>query len=231
MNMARLARAVIPGIAVHATQRGNHRQTVFFGDEDRKIYLGLLHKNARRYGVSILGYCLMTNHTHLVVIPHCDFSLSRALGQTNMEYARWVQVPRDTPGHLWQARFRSCLLSDTHLWAALRYVELNPVRARMVRSAEEWPWSSASSHLRGMAEERFLAMDLWRERWSPEQWRVALAESLQEADWQTRLREATRTGRPFGETAFLEQVGAELGRNFKPMTRGPKGKAAAASMF
>jgi len=127
--MARIARVVVPGYWHHITQRGNHQQTVFYSDADREFYLRLLKQNGARYDFQLAGYCLMGNHVHLLGIPHGPHSLARAIGRTHNDYARWLNFRRGETGHVWQNRFYSCALDETHRWLALRYVEWNPVQA------------------------------------------------------------------------------------------------------
>src|SRR5258708_2652033 len=141
--MPRRPRSVIPGIAHHITQRGNNRQPVFHSPENRRLHLDLLaHQNAR-CAVRLLGYCLMTNHVHLVAVPEHEDSLARALGRVHSEYALALNRAEGRSGHLWQNRFFSCPLDESHLRAALRYTDLNPVRAGLAEMPSDWPWPSA----------------------------------------------------------------------------------------
>jgi putative transposase len=124
--MPRLSRTVFPGVAHHITQRGNRREQVFFDDDDRQTYLDWLAHYSRRFDVEVLGYCLMTNHVHLVVMPGSEDGLHRMLKPLHMRYAQRVNRARGWTGHLWQGRFFSSPLDEAYLWAALRYVERNP---------------------------------------------------------------------------------------------------------
>src|SRR5215831_9314990 len=144
--MARLPRVVAVDVPHHVTQRGNARQVIFGCDADRLTYLELLRQHCELYQLSLLGYCLMSNHVHLVVIPRASHSLAQALKHTHGRYAAYWNARQCCSGHVWQGRFYSCPLDDAHLWTALRYVELNPVRAGVVDAAERWRWSSAASH-------------------------------------------------------------------------------------
>jgi len=129
----RLARIVLPGVPHHITQRGNNRQDVFFVDDDRRAYLDLLGQHAERFGLKVLGYCLMANHVHLIATPSAEESLAKAVGRTHFGYTQYVNRHHRRSGHLWQNRFYSCALDEVHLWRAMRYTERNPVRGKLVR--------------------------------------------------------------------------------------------------
>ncbi|MBZ5597354.1 MAG: transposase [Acidobacteriia bacterium] len=130
--MARFARVVAVDVAHHVTQRGNARQVILGSDADRMIYLGLLRQYAQLHGLALLGYCLMSNHVHLIAVPQTPDGLAQALKQAHGRYASYWNARRSSSGHVWQGRFYSCPLDESHLWKALRYVELNPVRAALV---------------------------------------------------------------------------------------------------
>ena len=225
MCMARMARVVAPGCWHHVTQRGNRQQTVFFGDADRIIYLQLLAHHCRKASVRIAGYCLMGNHVHLIVIPPTQTGLATALGQTHGDYARWLNIRRGEVGHLWQNRFYSCPLDERHRWEALRYVELNPVRAGLVRAAWEWPWSSAAAHVIGMDRAGLLDTADWETRWGAIRWRDVLEQGVEDAAFLERIREATRTGRPAASVEFTVELEARVQRRLRPKKRGPKVRA------
>jgi len=220
--MARLARVVMPGIWHHVTQRGNRRQMVFHSDADRAMYLVLLSRECARAAVRITGYCLMGNHLHLILAPERETSLARALGRTHTDYARWLNLQRGETGHLWQNRYYSCPLDEAHQWEALRYVELNPVRAGLAAKAETWRWSSAKAHLTGVDRSGILDMTEWRRAWTVETWQSALAVGLEDARLVERIREATRTGRPAGGEEFIKEWEKRLRRQLSPSKRGPK---------
>jgi putative transposase len=211
-----MARAVLPGLPHHLTQRGVDRQPVFFTDVDRHVYLDLIHSSARRFQVSLLGYCLMSNHVHWIAIPAAADSLAQAFGEAHGRYAQYANSKLCRAGHFWQNRFFSCALDPAHLWAALRYVERNPVRARLVEAAEHWPWSSARTRLVQCGPAQGLgfpqvSLETWRMQFSAEQWRSYLAaESLSEAE--LALRVNTYTGRPVGSRGFVQTAEAILHR-------------------
>ena len=132
--------------AHHVTQRGNPQQPVFDSDRDREVYLDLLANTAAKARLRVLGYCLMNNHVHLVLLPERESAMAQALGRAHCQYANYFQSKQCTTGHLWQNRYSSCPLSETHLVRAMLYVEHNPVRAGMVEKAMDWPWSTARAH-------------------------------------------------------------------------------------
>jgi putative transposase len=134
-----MARAVLPGVPHHLTQRGLDRQDIFFDASDYKVYLAQIHQNAARFGADLQGYCCMTNHVHWIVVPHRSDSLARTFGEAHGRYAAYANSKLARSGHFWQNRFFSCVLDPGHLWAALRYIERNPVRARVVQRSQCLP--------------------------------------------------------------------------------------------
>lgn len=220
--MARLARAVAPGVPHHITQRGNRRQTVFFGDEDYVLYRALLSEQCFAHGITALGYCLMPNHVHLILVPPDERSLAEALSQTHRRYTRHINFRKCWTGHLWQGRFASFAMDDAYLMACARYVELNPVRARLAAHPGDWPWSSARAHLSGTTEtlalrdKRFEAVADWAAF-------LGVEEPPGEAE---AMRASARTGRPLGDAAFVANLERALGRALGRRKPGPKPKAA-----
>jgi putative transposase len=200
--MARLPRVVIADVAHHVTQRGNARQVILSSDADRATYLELLRQYSRLYGLSLLGYCLMSNHVHLIAVPQTLTALSQSLKQAHGRYAAYWNAQQSSTGHVWQGRFYSCPLDESHLWKALCYVELNPVRAGMVATAELWKWSSAAAHCGGSSSVSMLDMERWRKRWTVTEWREFLHHAASAADVNA-LRHSTHTGRPLGSQGFV----------------------------
>lgn len=151
--MPRLARIVIPGLPHHVTQRGVRRERVFFGPEDHLAYRRLLAAAARKSGTEIWAYCFMPNHIHLIVVPSIADGLRQTLADPQRRYAIAINRRQGWSGHLWQARYGSLVMDERHLANAVRYVSLNPVRAKLVKRAEDWPWSSVRAHLAGSNDE------------------------------------------------------------------------------
>ena len=219
--MPRMARAVIPGVPHHLTQRGIDRQNVFHSDTDRLTYLRLATQGLPEHGVTIQAYCLMSNHVHWVVTPANKHALARAFGWLHGRYAHYQNAAQARHGHFWQNRFFSCALDDEHSWAAIRYVERNPVRASLIPQAAYWPWSSAATRL-GQAAPSTLPLDLapWRERFTKDHWQIMLAaDTLTEAE--RRLRASTYSGRPAGAESFISAAEAALDR---PLVRQKGGR-------
>jgi putative transposase len=218
--MPRLARVVIPGCAHHVTQRGNNRQDVFFVEDDRRAYLLLLAEECRTYGLEVLAWCLMSNHVHLVAVPTREESLAKGFGRANFRYAQHVNRLHARSGHLWQNRFYSCALEGRHFWQAMQYVERNPVRAKMVRRAADYPWSSAAAHC-GQAGDPAGLLDLakWAEMSQGLDWPAALRRS-QDAEEVAGLRLATHRGRPLGSDSFLSKLETLLSRRLRPLPVG-----------
>jgi putative transposase len=202
--VARLARIALVNIPYHVTQRGNARQFILSCDEERKVYLDLLRKYVTLHELELLGYCLMSNHVHLVVIPRKSDSLAQALKQTHGRYATYWNATRGSSGHAWQGRFYSCPLDDSHLWMALRYVERNPVRAGLTDCAWNWCWSSAATHC-GESTDESVNLQLWKKRWSAQSWReyLTVCEARAEIDM---IRRSTHTGRPLGGEDFVHSL-------------------------
>lgn len=144
--MPRIARIVIPHAPHHIVQRGNRRQDVFFEEADSRMYLSLIKEQCEISGTDILAYCLMTNHVHLIAVPKTPEGL-RPLGEAHRQYTRYINFKNDWRGYLWQGRFSSYPMDEAYLYKAVRYVELNPVRAGIVAHPAQYRWSSARQRL------------------------------------------------------------------------------------
>ena len=199
--MARLARVILPGYPHHVTQRGVRSLPVYFKDADRLEYLRLLKEQGERFGLRYIAYCLMTNHIHLIAIPEDETSLSRGIGEAHRLYTRMINFRDGVRGYLFQGRFFSCPLDQHYLYAAVRYIENNPVRAKMVKHAWDYKWSSAAYHA-GAAEKDPLITksDLLADI---DNWRAFLSGKEDDFDM---VRRKTRTGRPCGDSSFLAKA-------------------------
>jgi putative transposase len=213
--MARLARVVAVDTAHHITQRGNDRRTIFESDRDRFVYLSLLQEHARLQRLSVLGYCLMPNHVHLVAVPMRPDSMSKALRDTHGRYATYLNNQHSSSGHVWQGRYYSCPMDESHLWNALRYTELNPVRAGIVVDASAYPWSTAALHCEGAIGDGFIHMEEWHHRWNSVQWRKFLS-AADAATHDDLIRKCTHNGRPLGSADFVQALESHLKRALVP---------------
>lgn len=223
--MARAPRTIFPGVALHVIQRGNNRNACFRVDSDYLTYLSYLRFLTAKYSCDVHAYCLMTNHVHLLLTPSesdaCGY-LFRDLGRC---YVRYFNRRHSRTGTLWEGRFRSCLVeSADYVIACHRYVELNPVRARMVDEPASYPWSShavntgvgAEPMVRPHAE--FLALSNCA---SPQlAYRGLFAQPLEET-MVSAIREATHGGYPLASEAFKARAQA-MGLRIERGKPGPR---------
>ena len=215
--MARLARVVIPSIPHHITQRGVRRMKTFFDDEDYETYLSLMKAWCLSSGVEIWAYCLMPNHVHLIAVPEQADSLARGIGEAHRRYTRYINMKNDCKGYLWQGRFASFPMDEDYLLAAVRYVELNPVRAKLVQRAEDYRWSSAKAHLAGQ-DDGVVTVKPMLDR--VQHW-MELLESGEQKMFDT-LRQHERTGRPLGQEKFVSDLSKLTGRVLAKKKPGPR---------
>jgi len=223
--MARLARVVVVDVGHHVTQRGNARQFILASDAERTVYLDLLRQSLQQHPLSLIGYCLMSNHVHLVVIPRKEEALAKALKEAHGRYASYWNGAHASSGHAWQGRFYSCPLDAGHLWEALRYAELNPVRAGMVAQATQWKWSTAAAHCGEAEPAAFLEMELWRQHWSVARWREFLEVGETESELEA-IRQCTHTGRPLGSSEFVRRLEQSTRRQLAPRKGGRSARPA-----
>jgi putative transposase len=188
----------------------------FFGDEDYRAYLSLLVEWCRRREVAIWGYWLMPNHVHLIVVPSSEDALARAIGEAHRRYTRRVNFREGWRGHFWEDRFASFVLDEPYLLSAARYIEMNPVRAKLVKRPQDWPWSSAAAHMAGRGDA------VAQGQWLREQtvgwvctWGEFLLQRVEE-DLAAKLRLHERTGRPLGERPFVQRLEQSLARALLP---------------
>jgi putative transposase len=204
------------------TQRGNRGGRVFFSDADRTVYLDWLGQYSERHGLRVLAYCLMPNHIHLVAVPERDESLALVLCPLQSQHAQRVNQIRRLDGHLWHSRYYSCALDDHHTWAAIRYVELNPVRAGLAERPEEFEWSSARAHC-GLRDDILLWDGFPGRADAPDDWSEWLAQGPAEGltnDEAAALRLCTGKGLPCGGRAFVAKLEGLCGRELTLRRRG-----------
>jgi putative transposase len=209
---------VVPGFPHHITQRGGRRQQTFFDRADYRAYIDLLAARKADVGVDIWAYCLMPNHVHLIAVPNHEDSFGNLFRTVHRQYALQTNAVHDWRGHLWQERFHSFVMDEPHLLAALRYVELNPVRAGLCTNAGDWPWSSARAHLYFLSDKLVSPSPACRQIGD---WQEFLAQH-DAPDVVDQLRAHTRTGRPAGEEHFIEKLESITGKRLKAQRPGPK---------
>jgi len=150
--MPRRARLVVPGVAWHIIQRGNNRSACFYTHADYNRYLDTLAEQANKHNCLIHAYCLMTNHVHLLITPAQEDSASLLMKHLGQRYVQYINRTYRRTGTLWEGRFRSCLAqSEQYVLACYRYIELNPVRAMMVKHPHDYLWSSFRVNADGLS--------------------------------------------------------------------------------
>jgi len=213
--MARIARVVVPGYPHHVTQRGSRRQPTFFCEEDYQLYLNVVAESCRRHGVEVWAYCLMPNHIHMIAMPSASEALSKALGFAHRKYAMRVNAREGWTGHLWQERFSSFVMDESYLLAAVRYVELNPVRAGLVDHPQDYRWSSVKSHLNNTDDVLVKVAPMLE--------RVTCWSSFLEVERSVvEIKSHTNTGRPLGHNDFVSGLEKIVKRPMRPQKAGRK---------
>ena len=216
--MARMARVVIPHYPHHVTQRGNRRQKTFFCDDDYCCYLELMSEFCRQSGTEVWAYCLMPNHVHLVMVPRDEDGLRASLGEAHRRYTRHINFRQGWRGHLWQERFHSFTMDEQYLLATVRYVERNPVAAKLCVEPQDWAWSSARAHLSGADDILVQVKPMLN---LVANWEEYLT-GKEPSGSVDSIKQHTRTGRPLGSQIFVDQLEALTGRNLAPKKPGRK---------
>jgi putative transposase len=204
--MPRTARASVGGVIYHILNRGNRREAVFHEPADYDAFVDGLVNAQNRLKVDLFGYCLMPNHFHLVLRPRGDGDLGRWVQWLLTTHAQRYNRQYDSSGHVWQGRFKSFpIKGDHHLATVLRYVEQNPVRAKQVRRAKQWKWSSLPGWLTGDPL-------LWRGKPKPRDadWVSLINDPLSAEDLE-RVRHSVVRGTPFGTASWTAKIARELG--------------------
>ena len=218
--MARTARASVGGICYHVMNRGNARNRVYLDGADYEGFMQLLGQACDRVSMRVLAYCLMPNHFHLCLWPHGDGDLSRWMQWLLTSHVRRHHRRHGTSGHVWQGRFKAFpVQADGHLLTVLRYVERNPVRAKLVGRAEDWRWSSLRWRQR-QVRPAFLSVCPVA---LPRTW-IALVNRTQSGEDLAAVRRSVARGRPLGQESWVKRVAKRLGLEsaLRPRGRPPK---------
>jgi putative transposase len=223
--MGRLPRAIDDGLVYHAINRGNNRARVFEDDTDHVAFLEAIGKTKERYPFRLLGYCLMTNHFHLLLRPESGQSISRILQSLTVTHTWRYHKRHRSSGHVWQGRFKSPVIQDDgHLLTVLRYIEANPLRANIVADPSDYGWSSFRRHGLGEDDPLLSPFPVWDELGRTEserrkRWRAKVSAPQNERDVEA-IRRSVRSGRPFGTEEWTERIAKRLKIDLIPRPRG-----------
>ncbi len=215
--MPRIARGLVDGFTYHILNRGNGKRTVFCKSKDYEVFLSLMQEAKERTPISIFAYCLMPNHFHLVVMPERGGDLSRWMQWLMTSHVRHYHGHYGTSGHIWQGRYKSFIVKqDGHLVSLIRYVEANPIRARLVSSAKEWVWSSHRFRIEGISCPLvdLLPVEL------PENWAEMVDEPLATCDIE-KVRTSVSRQCPYGDPSWQKEICETYGLQ---MTIRPRGR-------
>ncbi len=223
--MARQTRYDLPGVPQHVIQRGNNRCVTFAAPEDYGFYLDCLSASARSFGCDIHAFVLMTNHVHLLATPRVAGGVSKMMQSIGRRYVRYFNQAYKRTGTLWEGRYKATLIdSETYLLACSRYIELNPVRAKMVEAPGDYPWSSFAAHALGKPLGLLSFHPLYlrlgatpRDRQSAY---LALFDQALGSEMLGNIRDATNKGWALGGKRFKEEVAGLTGRRVVPVPRG-----------
>ena len=223
--MARLPRFVIPNQPQHVIHRGNNRAETFCTDADYSFYLEKLKSACDKYGCSVHAYVLMTNHVHLLITPHHEQSLGKAMQMLGRYYVQYYNYCYQRTGTLWEGRYKATLIdSEAYLLTCMRYIELNPVRAGMVNAPTDYPWSSYHYNALGQSNDLVVPQ--------PEFLRLGVSVEARQTAYRdlfkyqlsenciTEIREATNKAWVLGNDRFKQRIQEQLGRRVEPKARG-----------
>jgi putative transposase len=209
--MPRKPRFYLPDVPAHVIQRGNNRQAVFYSDNDYRTYLGWLGEGAVQHGCTIHAYVLMTNHVHMLVTPEARDSISRMIQFIGRNYVSYINHRYKRSGTLWEGRHKGSIISsEVHLLTCSRYIELNPVRAGMVDSPVDYPWSSYRHNATGdhsaLLKPHAIYLALGDRPVLRQQVYRALFQQTIDSSQIHNIRTAVQTGTPLGNDRFREQI-------------------------
>jgi len=200
-----------PGLPVHVIQRGNNRQTIFCSDEDMATYASDIRKAAEKFSVKVHGWVFMTNHAHLLLTPSSDGGISKLMQSLGRCYVAYFNFNYSRSGTLFEGRFRASLVEEhNYLLECLRYIELNPVRAGMVKDPGNYRWSSYQTHAFGTPVTMWSPLPQFLElgpnaAQRQAAWRNLIGEVL-DAELITKIRQCANAGLVLGSQNFREQV-------------------------
>ena len=207
--MSRVARIVVKEYPHHVVQRGNNRQTVFFDAQDKKYYLELLQKYSAECGCKINAYCLMPNHIHILMVPQKDNSLAKTMQKLSLRYTQHINRKFKRTGRLWECRFHSAVVdTESYLWTVCRYIERNPVRAKIVEKPEDYEWSSAISNV--IDKRREFPEPVWKDHTDRKEY-IKFVNTPGRKKEIEMIKKRTFEGKPIGSSGFMEKIAERLG--------------------
>jgi len=227
--MARLPRLCLPDIPQHIIQRGTNRQVCFAAPDDFAAYAHWLAKAAKDNDVAIHAWVFMTNHVHLLVTPKSDGGISKMMQNLGRHYVRYFNHTYKRTGTLWEGRFKSCVIdSENYLLICQRYIELNPVRAGMVETPEQYAWSSYHANGLGKPAKFWTPHGEYLKLGQTDGERIkayqALFSSQVDQNIVKDIRASVQKELALGNDKFKQQIEALTGRRVVAMRRGPKNK-------
>lgn len=220
--MPRTARVIVPELPHHIVQRGHNRNAVFVEERDYRYYLDTLSEWKTLLGVAVYAWCLMTNHIHLVLNPGLDGnSIGLLMKRLAARQTRYVNKYENRSGSLWDGRYKSSpIQSDSYLLQCCRYVELNPVKARMVRRPEDYPWSSYRTKI-GLEASEVLDLDpKYLDMKNPKtQYKRFVEQGYSEQEHRL-IRDRVQSNGLTGDGAFVEEIEQRVGLRIEHRSRG-----------
>ncbi len=229
--MARLPRFILPGQPQHIIQRGNNRQVIFRADDDYLFYLEKLHAAAVKHQCDIHAYVLMTNHVHLLVTPHSKDSIGKMIQMLGRYYVQYFNYRYKRTGTLWEGRYKATLIdTDSYLFTCMQYIELNPVRAKMVEQALDYPWTSYHYNAMGQADKLVTTCREYKHLAKTKAgqqlaYRQLFQATLPDKTLQT-IREATNKAWVLGRDTFKKRIQKKIPRQVETQGRGGDRKSA-----
>lgn len=230
--MARLPRFVLPGHPQHVIIRGNNRDPVFCAEEDYRFFLDKLKDAAKKHQCDVHAYVLMTNHAHLLITPHKEDGISKLMQMLGRYYVQYFNYTYKRTGTLWEGRYKASLIDSEHYaLICYRYIELNPLRAEMVRHAADYPWSSYRANALGQVDACVTPHALYWALGKDDAERQAAYRQLfaghldEQTLWQ--LREATNKAWVLGSDYFKQKIDLQLNRRAAKLAKGGDRKSQA----
>jgi len=224
--MARLPRFVLPGHPQHVIQRGNNRQIIFCAECDYQFYLEKLNDAAKKHSCDIHAYVLMTNHVHLLVTPQVEDSINKMMQMLGRYYVQYFNYTYKRTGTLWEGRYKASLIdSERYLLTCMRYIELNPVRAKdMAEHPAKYPWSSYRHNALGVKDKLITEHLLYKRlgattKQCQENYQLLFDQIVTDKALD-EIREATNKAWVLGSDSFVEKINDTLNRQALPKEKG-----------